>query len=111
MVVLKLYIAGGSTPSKEAVRALQRLCERPRARPTGRSESYQLQIIDVLNDPQQAANESILATPTLIKTCPTPSRRIIGDLTNLDHVLNSLEGEAPRPGHLSLSGSDAPPVH
>ena len=55
------------------------------------SAEYELQIIDVLENPQMAEDDRILATPTLIKQLPLPLRRIIGDLSDKDKVLLGLE--------------------
>jgi circadian clock protein KaiB len=52
---------------------------------------YELQIIDVLAQPQLAENEKILATPTLIKQLPLPLRRVIGDLSDRERVLLGLD--------------------
>jgi circadian clock protein KaiB len=65
---------------------------------------YQLEVIDVLANPQIAEDEKILATPTLIKQLPPPLRRVIGDLSDKEKVLLGLElrpGIAPtqRDGH------------
>jgi len=55
---------------------------------------YQLEIVDVLEHPQRAEDERILATPTLIKQLPPPLRRVIGDLSDKDKVLLGLEVRA-----------------
>jgi circadian clock protein KaiB len=52
---------------------------------------YELQIIDVIAQPQLAENEKILATPTLIKQLPLPLRRVIGDLSDRERVLLGLD--------------------
>jgi circadian clock protein KaiB len=52
---------------------------------------YQLEVIDILEHPQLAEDERILATPTLIKQLPPPLRRVIGDLSNRDKVLFGLD--------------------
>ena len=53
--------------------------------------AYELEIIDVLEHPQVAEDERILATPTLIKQLPPPLRRVIGDLSDTEKVLLGLE--------------------
>ena len=68
-----------------AIENLQRLCESDLA---GR---YELQIIDVVKNPELAEQDRILATPTLIKQLPPPLRRVIGDLSDADKVLLGLE--------------------
>lgn len=76
----------GKTPRAElAIANLQRICEEELQ---GR---YELQIIDVLEHPQLAEDEKILATPTLIKRLPPPLRRVIGDLSDKEKVLLGLD--------------------
>lgn len=74
-IILHLYIAGRTPRAERAVATLRLICERELA-----GYPYDLVIIDVLADPQQAEARKILATPTLIKLQPPPARRIIGDL-------------------------------
>lgn len=82
---LKLYITGNTPKSERAMANLKEICERELG------GIYELQIIDVLEDPQFAENEKILATPTLIKSLPPPIRRIIGDLSNSEKILLGLD--------------------
>ena len=83
--VLKLYVTGSSPRTSVAIANLQRICEQELQ---GR---YELQVIDVLENPQLAEDEKILATPTLIKHLPPPLRRVIGDLSDKEKVLLGLE--------------------
>ena len=83
--VLKLYVTGSSPRTSIAIANLRRICEHELQ---GR---YELQIIDVLEHPQLAEDEKILATPTLIKHLPPPLRRVIGDLSDREKVLLGLE--------------------
>src|SRR5690348_17039999 len=83
--VLKLYVTGTSPRTRQAIENLQRICEQELR---GR---YQLEIIDVLEQPQAAEDDRVLATPTLIKQLPPPLRRVIGDLSDKDKVLFGLE--------------------
>jgi len=83
--LLKLYIAGRTPRSEKSIASLREICERELA---GR---YELTIIDILERPQLAEDEKILATPTLIKELPPPMRRIIGDLSDVDKVLVGLD--------------------
>jgi circadian clock protein KaiB len=79
-----LYVAGDSPRSIQAVRNLRRLGdERFRG-------GYELAVIDVLADPDRAESARILTTPTLVKDFPLPSRRVTGDLSNIDEVLVAL---------------------
>lgn len=83
--MLKLYVTGSSSRAAVAIANLKRICENEL-----RGE-YDLQIIDVLKEPQRAEDEKILATPTLIKQLPPPLRRVIGDLSDKEKVLLGLE--------------------
>lgn len=83
--LLKLYITGTSPRAEVAIANLRRICEQEL-----RGE-YELEIIDVLEHPQIAEDDKILATPTLIKQLPPPLRRVIGDLSDKAKVLLGLE--------------------
>jgi circadian clock protein KaiB len=82
---LKLYVTGATPRAKLAIANLRRICEQEL------QGDYELQIIDVLEQPQLAEDERILATPTLIKQLPPPLRRVIGDLSDSEKVLLGLE--------------------
>ena len=84
-LTLKLYITGLTSKSERAIRNLRRICEEDLA---GRCS---LQIIDVLELPQVAEQDKILATPTLIKELPPPVKRVIGDLSDKAQVLHGLD--------------------
>lgn len=61
---------------------------------------FKIEVIDILEHPELAENEKILATPTVIKELPPPMRRVIGDLSNAEKVLIGLDLLAPgRPTH------------
>src|SRR4051812_22240015 len=83
--LLKLYVAGSTPRATLAIDNLKRICE------TDLSGRYELQIIDVLKQPELAEQDKVLATPTLIKQLPPPLRRVIGDLSDADKVLLGLE--------------------
>lgn len=83
--ILRLYITGQTPKSERAIENLRRICEEEL------DGQYQMVIIDVLERPQLAEDEKILATPTLIKELPPPLRRIIGDLSDTEKVLLGLE--------------------
>ena len=83
--ILTLYVTGNSPRTKVAVDNLNRICQQEL---DGR---YELEIVDVLENPQRAEDERILATPTLIKQLPPPLRRVIGDLSDKEKVLLGLE--------------------
>lgn len=83
--VLKLYITGQTSRSQRAIANLRQICEEELG---GR---YEMSVIDVLERPQLAEDEKILATPTVVKELPTPMRRIIGDLSDVESVLVGLD--------------------
>lgn len=83
--LLKLYVTGSSARTHVAIANLRRICEQDLA------GQYETEIIDVLEFPQRAEDERILATPTLIKMLPPPLRRVIGDLSDKEKVLLGLE--------------------
>jgi circadian clock protein KaiB len=83
--LLKLYVAGKSTRTEQAISNLEKICREELA---GR---YELEIIDVMASPDLAERDRILATPTLIKQLPPPLRRVIGDLSDKEKVLLGLE--------------------
>jgi circadian clock protein KaiB len=82
---LRLYVAGQSPKSLKAFANLTRLCDEhldPR---------YEIQIVDLLEHPQLAAGDEIVAIPTLVRRLPQPIRKIIGDLSDADRVLVGLQ--------------------
>lgn len=81
----KLYIAGKSSKDELIVTNVTQILEE-----AYRTE-YHLDIIDVIEKPELAAHDNILATPTLVKYEPRPVRRIIGDFSNKTKVLAGLE--------------------
>jgi circadian clock protein KaiB len=83
--VLRLYIAGTTARSVRAVANVRRICE---ARLKGR---YDLEVIDLYQQPALAAGEQIIAAPTLIKKLPAPLRRVIGDMSDEVRVLVGLD--------------------
>jgi circadian clock protein KaiB len=82
---LKLFITGQTSRSMRAITNLRRICE------NALGTDYELDIIDVLERPQLAEDDRVLATPTLIKEFPLPVRRVIGDLSDTEKVLLGLE--------------------
>jgi circadian clock protein KaiB len=83
--VLGLYVVGQTPKSMAAISNLKKICKEHLA---GR---YELQVIDLLKDPQLARGDQILAIPTLVKKKPKPVRRIIGDLSHTERVLAALD--------------------
>jgi circadian clock protein KaiB len=83
--ILRLYIAGQTPRSVKAFANLKRICEEHLK---GR---YRIEVIDLIQHPQLAAGDQILAVPTLVRLLPEPVRKIIGDLSNTDRVLVGLD--------------------
>ena len=82
---LRLYVAGQTPKSLRAFANLKRLCE------THLSGTYHIEVIDLLQQPKLAKDDQIVAIPTLVRRLPPPIRKIIGDLSNTEHVLVGLE--------------------
>ena len=82
--VLHLYIAGTTPSSSRSVETLRAICDEHLQ---GR---YELEVVDVFQQPVLAKDEQIIAVPTLIKKLPAPLRRIVGDLSNEQRVLVGL---------------------
>jgi len=79
-----LYVAGQSPKSLRALTNLTTLCEEHLA---GR---YEIEIVDLVEQPSLARSDDILAIPTLVRRLPAPLRKIIGDLSNTERVLVGL---------------------
>lgn len=82
---LCLYVAGGAPRSAAARRNVERLCDHHLA---GR---YRLEVIDLLEDPDRARDDQVLAVPTLVRRRPGPPRRVVGDLSDPAHALAALD--------------------
>jgi len=82
---LRLYIAGNTRRSIEAVKNIKKICEDQLA------GMYNLKVIDLLQNPQLAKGDQIFATPTLVKRLPLPPRKSIGDLPDTEKVLVGLD--------------------
>ncbi len=82
--VLRLYLTGSTSRSTRAVAAITTLCEQYLK---GR---YDLEVVDLYQQPDRADAAQIIAAPTLVKELPLPLRRLVGDLTNPDRVLIAL---------------------
>lgn len=91
--LLKLYVTGRTERSERAIANLRRICDEQL------SGAYEVRVIDVLENPQLAEDERILATPTLVKELPPPIRRLIGDLSDTDRVLLGLDIRASLAHH------------
>ncbi len=87
---LRLYVAGQTSKSVTALANLKKLCE------THMAGSYEIEVIDLLENPKLAAGDQILAVPTLVRKLPTPVKKIIGDLSNEVRVLVGLDVRAAK---------------
>jgi len=82
--VLCLYVAGETPKSIRAIANIKRICENELK---GR---YDLEIVDIYQEPERAKGEQLFAVPVLIKKLPAPLRRVIGDLSDTEKVLVGL---------------------
>ncbi len=82
---LRLYVAGQSPKSITAFANLKKICE---AHLAGR---YRIEVVDLLEHPQLAAGDQIVAIPTLVRKLPEPLRKIVGDLSNTERALVGLQ--------------------
>jgi circadian clock protein KaiB len=85
---LRLYVAGATARSRQALRRVYQLCE---AELKG---NYELEVVDVYQQPELARKNQIVATPTLVKEFPRPMRRFIGNLANTTRLFDELEVDA-----------------
>ena len=88
--LLRLYVAGQTPKSVLALRNLKAICE---SHLQGR---YEIEVVDLLVNPQLARGDQILALPTLVRRLPEPIKKIIGDLSNTERVLVGLNLVARR---------------
>ncbi len=88
--VLRLYVTGTTVRSARAIANVKNICEQYLR---GR---YQLEVIDLYQQPELAKTEQIIAAPTLIKQLPLPVRRVLGDMSKTERILVVL-GVRPRP--------------
>jgi circadian clock protein KaiB len=83
--ILRLYVTGMTPKSTQAIANVQQLCEQYLA---GR---YELEVIDIYQQPQLAKGEQIIAAPTLIKKLPLPLRRLIGNMSDTERFLVGID--------------------
>lgn len=87
---LRLYVAGHTERSDQAMLNLERICEEHL------KGKYSIEVIDLLKNPQLAAGDQILAIPTLVRKLPTPLKKIVGDLSHTEKVLVGLDLQPAR---------------
>jgi circadian clock protein KaiB len=90
---LRLYVAGQTAKSVTAFANLKKLCDEHLP---GR---YKIEVIDLIQQPQLAAGDQIVAIPTLVRKLPQPLRRIVGDLRNTERTLVGLQLRPAAPAH------------
>ena len=82
---LRLFVAGSTARSQQAIQNIRRICEE------NLQGQYSLEVIDVAEHPEQAREYQILAAPTLLKELPLPLRKVVGDLSEQEKVLEGLD--------------------
>jgi circadian clock protein KaiB len=82
--VLRLYVAGATPASQRAIESIKTLCEQHLK---GR---YQLDVVDVYQQPELAQGVQLVAMPTLVKVMPSPLRRFIGDMSRTERLVLGL---------------------
>jgi circadian clock protein KaiB len=82
---LTLFVSGASALAARAIANATHLCERYC------SGRYHLSVVDIYEDPTSLLTYNLLATPTLVKSLPEPVRRVVGDLSQIDKVLQTLD--------------------
>ena len=83
--MLRLYVAGNTPNSISAFSNLKEICE------VHLGGKYQIEVIDLVRNPQLAQGDQIIAVPTLVRKLPHPVKKIIGDLSNRERVLVGLD--------------------
>jgi circadian clock protein KaiB len=83
--VLRLYVAGSTAQSGRAITNIKAICE------TYLKDRYGLTVVDLYEERETARQDQIRVAPTLIRQSPLPIRRLIGDLSQTDHVLAALD--------------------
>jgi circadian clock protein KaiB len=88
---LRLYVAGQTAKSLTAFANLKKICEDHLA------NRYQIEVIDLLKQPQLAQGDQIVAVPTLVRRLPPPIKRVIGDLSDTERVMVGMDLRAVPP--------------
>ena len=81
---LRLFVAGGTARSRQAIENLRQLVSEHSA------VTFDLEVVDIYQQPELAKRDQIIATPTLLKLSPAPVRRIVGDLSDEIRVVRAL---------------------
>jgi circadian clock protein KaiB len=83
--LLRLYVVGDSPKCLRAIENLRCACRQHLDRP------HEIEIVDLLENPRRAADDQVLAVPTLVRRAPKPVRKIVGDLSDTDRLLAGLQ--------------------
>src|ERR1700761_5940714 len=83
--VFRLYVAGNSTRSRQAITNVREICERYLA------GNYELDVVDVYQQPEVTKSADVIALPTLIKELPLPPKRFVGDMSNTERIIVGLK--------------------
>lgn len=83
--MLRLFVTGSTPKSMRAIRNIKKICDEHL------EGQYELEVIDVYQQPGEAKKEDIIATPTLVKRLPPPLKRFIGDLSDLKQILVGMD--------------------
>lgn len=83
--MLRLYVAGQTPKSLAAFSNLKRMCEQHL------TDQYEIEVIDLIQQPHLASTDQIVALPTLVRRLPAPIKRVVGDLSNTDRVLVGMD--------------------
>ena len=83
--VLRLYVSGTTARSARAIAGMRGFCE------TYLQDRYELEVVDIYQDPAATRRDQVIAAPTLVRLLPEPLRRLIGDLSDRERVLSGLE--------------------
>ncbi len=98
--ILRLYVTGTTLRSTRAIANVKKICEQNLA------GHYELEVIDLYQQPERAQEEQIIAAPTLIRQLPLPVRRVLGDMSKTERVLVVL-GIRPKAGAPEAANSQA----
>ena len=82
---LRLFVSGNSSRSEQAIQNIRQICEQYLP------DRYELEVIDVTQHPEKTREYQILALPTLLKELPEPLRKVVGDLSEKEKVLEGLD--------------------
>ncbi|HUL40091.1 MAG TPA: circadian clock KaiB family protein [Methanomassiliicoccales archaeon] len=83
--VLRLYVTGSTSRSEQAIRNIRKICQ------DELEDHYDLEIVDIYQQPELASKDQILAAPTLIRKLPLPLRKLVGDLSDKERVIAGLQ--------------------